>query len=540
MKHINLLAKNNTVPWRVCLPPLEAPIEPFTRWRTPPTPEWRPTLHRYNTLLDYHTYLVNRSPIHQPSLNCVEYGYDHRIGFQDPIQVLDAEMQQNQFILNSENLANLERELFCDLTSFNEISIIQAAETQQLIECKQQLVEWWVDYQIQKIQDFFQQLQDESYRPSSDSFSTQIYLSKPVETSPPQGMGYSIRSGGGSNNGGGYNGNGGSGGFDWDEGPPNNPNYLGLFILGCVGIATARCLYTYSYQLLRDATDKWIQKFLDKKQQEGQNAEGRGKPWAYLLPALSSGLTLVILSYVLSPDHIRAIIERCEALVVVLAREMGLMLLQLIPPQLHVVAQRLAEGIEHVGQQIHYLIHQIFIPAVLFLRSFTLFAIQIYCVLKCLALGVELYGWISGQIPTSWVTHAREMAQSLQPSGVGTSVELFLINFSKCLSVLLMVLIPETLPTIIQMAVRVFIVCVFVLDTYFMLYLKKAIAFLLTYPMFTQLCSSIAGRWSLIVATMYYINNSKKGRRMSVIFIFCLYFFRVYELAMTATPNFLP
>lgn len=49
----------------------------------------------------------------------------------------------------------------------------------------------------------------------------------------------------------------------------------------------------------------------------------------------------------------------------------------------------------------------------------------------------------------------------------------------------------------------------------------------------------VDGRWSLIVGTDF-VNNDSKLRKMSVIFIFGLYFLRVYELAMTATPNFGP
>ena len=216
------------------------------------------------------------------------------------------------------------------------------------------------------------------------------------------------------------------------------------------------------------------------------------------------------------------------------------MLLQLIPPQLHAMAQQLADWFELVGAQIHYFIHHIFIPAVLFVRAFTLFAIKIYFLLKCMALGVELYGWISNKIPTSFVTQARNMVQSL--SGSSTSVEFFLMNFSKCLCLLLISLIPETLPKIIQFAFGTGIVTLIVLDPYqfFIIYIQKFCTFLMTYYEFSQLMSSTAGRWSLIVGTVYFVNNDSKLRKMSVIFIFGLYFLRVYELAMTATPNFLP
>ena len=124
------------------------------------------------------------------------------------------------------------------------------------------------------------------------------------------------------------------------------------------------------------------------------------------------------------------------------------------------------------------------------------------------------------------------------PSVGGPSVELFL----KCLGVLLISLIPRTLPKVVQFACGVLIVVLCVLDPaqLTILYIRKFTEFLMSYPMFAKLCSSRAGRWSLIVSSVYYVNRESALRQIAIIFIFCLYFLRVYELAMTATPNFLP
>lgn len=292
---------------------------------------------------------------------------------------------------------------------------------------KQYMLELYVESRLEDFDLFFKRLREDQYVPRPRSYDFSLLHSTPA--------GYSIRR---RNDGGGNwsNGVGGSnrsnnGDDDWNEGPPNT-HYIGLIFLGCICIATARFLYIYDSQLVGEGTNQWIHKFLNsKKPLEDEQQYPPKVRLPSLIPTLASGLVLGILSYVLSPQYLRAIMARCEAIAIVLDREIGRLLFQLIPPQLHAMAQQLADWFELVGAPIYYFINPIFIPAVLFVRAFTLFAIKIYFVLKCMALGVELYGWISNKIPTSFVTQARDMVQSL--SGSSTSVEFFLMNFSKCL-----------------------------------------------------------------------------------------------------------
>ena len=52
--------------------------------------------------------------------------------------------------------------------------------------------------------------------------------------------------------------------------------------------------------------------------------------------------------------------------------------------------------------------------------------------------------------------------------------------------------------------------------------------------------SCIAGRWALILLTVNIARGDTTLRKYSLPFGVLLYVLRVYELAMTASPNFLP
>ena len=476
--------------------------------------------------------------IHQPMFDIVELKSHAIVEYYDnvidnPVDYVNQNYIQSTASLNAE--LHQTRDLYlaqegCDITSIANVNENQLMVQADMQENKQYIIGLYVDSRLEEIALFFKNRQEEQYvpKPRSEGFS--------LIHRPPAG-GYSIRSvnnGNGGGNWGNGGGNWGNGGDNWDEGPPPH-NYILLLMLGCICIVIGQ----YGYSLVREATEKLINKFFNSKTPDED--EPTPKVWfPSLIPALASGLVLVFLSYLLSPENLRAIMARCEAMAILIARGIGRILLQLIPPQLHEMALRLAAGIELVGAQIHYFLNGIFIPTILFVRSFTLLAIKLFFVLKCMALGLELYGWISNKIPPSVVSRAHDLVSSM--SGSSTGVELFLMHFLKCLCVLLISFVPETLPLMVRCTLGLAIVVLIFLDPAQLgsVYLRKFAEFLMSYPMFAKLSSSIAGRWSLIVGTVFLVNNEPQFRKMSVVFLFGLYFFRVYELAMIVTPNFLP
>ena len=66
------------------------------------------------------------------------------------------------------------------------------------------------------------------------------------------------------------------------------------------------------------------------------------------------------------------------------------------------------------------------------------------------------------------------------------------------------------------------------------------IVFLVSYPLVLNLCSCIAGRWGILLITANITRSDTTLKKYSVPFGILLYFLRVYQLAMIATPNLLP
>ena len=120
-----------------------------------------------------------------------------------------------------------------------------------------------------------------------------------------------------------------------------------LIIFGSFGLLTIKILYDffyrYFYNIVNENTKKLIagtQKYLRVKSPEKRAVKLKAA-LPSLLPVLLSGPLLFCLSYALNPERLRELVALLADAIVILAHELGRVLLQLIPPQLHDLAQRI-------------------------------------------------------------------------------------------------------------------------------------------------------------------------------------------------------
>nr|YP_009306363.1 hypothetical protein [Caulerpa cliftonii]AOP19267.1 hypothetical protein [Caulerpa cliftonii] len=130
-------------------------------------------------------------------------------------------------------------------------------------------------------------------------------------------------------------------------------------------------------------------------------------------------------------------------------------------------------------------------------------------------------------------------------------MHVFVTHFLKCSSIFLLPLVSTisnegTGRILFQLSCGIMIIFVFLVDpgaaprprhgraTNFCIVLTKKV---LSYPLISKLCSSILGRYSILMISYYYTAQIKPFRRYSILFTFLLYFLRVYELAYTASSN---
>lgn len=419
-----------------------------------------------------------------------------------------------------------ERESFFDGTAWNENLCFSQASQQEQIEA------------------FFAELRQDSKPPT-------LFVMAPRPTNangPLRGGGGHWNNGGGGdwNNGGGgddsnwHNGGGG----DFDGGDPRW-NYVGFILFGgaivIIGKIIGQIIVDNGYTIIKKNLDKLLsstKKQIDDVKTKNTLHLRRSLP--SLLPVLASGPALVVLSYLFHPQRLRQLVECLAEIGAILAQQIGRLLLQALPPQLREAAQRLGHFIEIVGVQLRRFVDQVVVPVALYGRALGLLLVKVYFLLKLASLGMELYKVCGKAVPEAVVTQAHQIAEALSGAGE-VSIVLFVENFLKSVSLLVVGLIPvsQDVPKFVRLLGRGCIVS-FVVSTNGRFFVQKVASGLLSYPIVVSLCGCIAGRWAMIVLTVNIARGDTTLRRYSVPFIALLYVLRVYELAMTATPNFLP
>nr|BBN51383.1 hypothetical protein [Halimeda borneensis] len=116
---------------------------------------------------------------------------------------------------------------------------------------------------------------------------------------------------------------------------------------------------------------------------------------------------------------------------------------------------------------------------------------------------------------------------------------LFCVNFLKAISILLIGLLPwpkagDKVDKALILGTKISAMYLLVLNP------CNFASHLLSIESVVQLCSSIASRWAIIIVTGNLVGRDSRLRPYSVPFGIMLYFLRMYELAMTASPNMLP
>lgn len=376
--------------------------------------------------------------------------------------------------------------------------------------------------------------------------SARIRSSTPLRKS----SGWSLSSSGGYS--GGNTGDGddsGNGGFNADGDDPGF-NFIGIILLGGAGIIIGKIILNYGYKIVIYGYSGLKQRFLKKAENIKNPHYGQQRIFAVFrsaVPALISGTVVVVLAYVINPQHFHQLVEALEGVFILIARQLGRLLLQLIPPQLHQLANQIGHFIENFGEYVRQFVNQVVVPVLLYGRQLIIFGASLYFLFQLASLGIELSKFLQFKVPTAAVTQAKDLTVSL--SGSGASIELFVLNYLKSVSLLVVALIPLPktmfpLPSskgvlkVVRFCGTVCIVCFVVKDPY--QYIKQLAQFLLSYPLVLNLCSCIGGRWGIILITANIARSDMTLKKYSVPFGVLLYFLRVYQLAMIATPNLLP
>ena len=98
-----------------------------------------------------------------------------------------------------------------------------------------------------------------------------------------------------------------------------------------------------------------------------------------------------------------------------MAQELGGVLLQLIPPELHQLAQRIGAVIEFIGAYARVLLEQVVIPVALYARTFGIWFVSAFFVFKLVTFGVQLWeilaasGAFNVHVPTQVTAKALEV-----------------------------------------------------------------------------------------------------------------------------------
>ena len=416
-----------------------------------------------------------------------------------------------------------ERESFFDGTAWNENLCYSQASKQEQIEA------------------FFAALRSD-LSPTVKPPTPFVIAPRPTNASGP------LRGGGGHWNNGHWNNGGGGddsnwhngGGGDFDGGDPRW-NYFGWIVFFGAIIIIGQIIVDYGYKNFR----KNLEKFLSSAKKQIDDVKTKNtlplrRRLPSLLPVVLSGPALVVLTYLFHPQRLRELVERLAEMGAILAQQIGRLLLLALPPQLQAAAQRLGHFIEIVGAQLGRFMDQVVLPVALYGRTLGLLLLKVYFLLKLASLGMELYKVCGKVVPDSVVAQAHKIVSTLSGAGEA-SIVLFVENSLKSVSLLVIGLIPipQDVPKFIRILGRTCILS-FVVSVNGRFFVQKVASGLLSYPLVVSLCGCIAGRWAIILLTMNLVRGDTILKKYSLPFGILLYVLRVYELALTASPNFLP
>nr|AYC63994.1 hypothetical protein [Halimeda micronesica] len=390
------------------------------------------------------------------------------------------------------------------------------------------------------------------------------YYKKPGYTIGPE----DVEADGGNFSGSGYDDNGGGSGWGGsDDGGSNwnNNNYVILFLFGSGVIVIGRVIGDYGYKILSFASDKYLQVTQNQLDQarEPENAgiePGRSKSRLFraikstsVYQILLTASAISILSYVLNPERLRDIFELLADAIVILAQELGRVLLQLIPPQFHELAHRVGQAIEYMAFYTRQILEQVVIPVLLYARTFAIWFISAFLVFKLVSLGAEIYQAFSAsgiaqnvEVPPEVTAKALEVADRIGAITAADSPALFLNQFIKAVSLLLLGLVPapefgtkvpKSLVRFGHLAAIFGVYSLVLQDTRHITQLASSA--LQASPELNSMVSCIAGRFCLIIITGNLVRRESALKNLSLPFFCMLYVLRVYQLAFSASPNFL-
>nr|AYC64617.1 hypothetical protein [Halimeda minima] len=338
---------------------------------------------------------------------------------------------------------------------------------------------------------------------------------------PVSARGYTIGpEAGGGDSGGGDSGGSDCGGGDWggsDGGGDGGYNFFVLILFGSGVIVIGRVIGDYGYKILASGIEKYLQITQKELDQAGEPAASAGiEPRkraiaAALVPVLFSGSALAVLSYVLHPERLREIVALLADVIALLVQELGGVLLQLIPPELQELAHRVGAALEFIGGYARQLLEQVVIPVLLYARTFGIWFVSAFFVFKLVTFGVELYqilaasGAFNVHVPPEVQAKAVEIADVIGAITAEDSPALFLIQFSKAISLLVVGLVPVPSVSVLPKSVVKLLHLSAIAGVYGLVLQdtrhisQLASQALQASPEFCSMVSCIAGRWCLII-----------------------------------------
>lgn len=337
-----------------------------------------------------------------------------------------------------------------------------------------------------------------------------------VDSGPPGGGGAS----------GGYGGRGGSGG-NWNGGGGHFGGYLMVFILCGSGLLLLRVVYDYCSHYLYAKAEEAFRAMMKDYHQKTEKVLGsdRHKLSAVLkaaTPLLLSGASLFVMSYIFNPERVRAIFSVVANLIALLAQELGRALVAALPHQLREAAQQLGHVLAVLSAHLRNILENVVLPALLWCRAA---GIVICCAYLLFNGACELYKLLEPQVALTAATD----------SDPREAVLLFCLGLLKSASVFILAFLPKN-KAALALGGGVLIGGAILAPPH---YYQPLATFVLSSPTFAKVVGCVAGRWACIIFVGYMANTATL-RRFLPLFVGAGYFFRVYELAMTATPNLLP
>ena len=355
---------------------------------------------------------------------------------------------------------------------------------------------------------------------------------------------------GGGNRGGEFSGGsgGGSGGHYGDSSggfePPNNGgnHFFMLIIFGSGLIVLANVLVKYGSQLINNGINGWIDQCSRKAApRTAPKRPPRFGEVAVLLrgitPLLLSGTLLTGLVFLLTPERLQTVLRAMFNLMAVAAQEVGRAVVAVLPPPMRQVAQYFGRFLALAVTPIRYII-EIVIPLVQLLRKFAIVFCGTFMLIKGITLSVQLATLIKAD-------KAINLAQAIQTETLSVTVEPILtytIGILKSLSFFILpylTQIPKCNNVISQLFFFTTIVYLVLKDPY-SFFSQTAEKLISNHPAILKMFSCILGRWCFLLIIANIVNQDKKLRRSIYIYIISLYFFKVYQLAGSATPNLFP